>query len=96
MTAVKALIFLVPMISWGVSMMVLNTRDHLLVKKHKGYGLFAHNDGAGKVRIDWESKEITPEFIRERNKVIRPYKTVAWISSVVLVVDIVAIFVFGA
>jgi hypothetical protein len=76
-------------------MMVLNIRDHILVKKYNGYGSFAHNDGAGKVRIDWDSKDIIPEFIRERNEVIRPYKVAAWILSAILVVDLVAIVVFG-
>lgn len=95
MTAIKALIFLAPIISWGVSMMALNTRDHLLVKKHKGYGLFARNDGAGVVHIDWKNKNLTEAFIRERSYVIRPYKVAVWATSIALIVDVVIIMIFG-
>ncbi|MER8375629.1 hypothetical protein [Mesorhizobium sp. M1406] len=95
MSSVKSLLFLMPMISWGVSMMIFNYRKHLLVKKYNAYGSFAHNDGAGMVRIDWESKEITPDFLREWAEVTLPYKVAVWSLSVILAVDIAAILAFG-
>ncbi|MGX9146987.1 hypothetical protein [Mesorhizobium sp. 128a] len=95
MKSIKAFLFLAPIIGWGLSMMVWNYRKHLLVKKYNGYRSFAHNDGAGHVRVDWENNKITPEFLNEWEEVTRPYKAVAWILSGLLVVDVVFISILG-